>query len=160
MNINISKLARMTAITGTLVALGLVTPAQAEHTIDDYIVCASIPGLGKALDYLKFYDPDTEKSKIRLGLEIKLADADSKKSDGKYCDARFKIEDFNAKIDQLIESSKKKGKSKVGEPHPGTLLCLQSGSDAVAKDLNDLAIAEELGPGEECVAKGHGRKNK
>jgi hypothetical protein len=147
MNINISKLARMTAITGTLVALGLVTPAQAEHTIDDYIVCASIPGLGKALDYLDFHDTPDKPSKIRVGLEAKLADAEIKKSAGKMCEASFKIEDFNTKINQLIDARK----PKVSEPHPGTLLCLELGSDAVV---------EELDPDDDCGSKTKGPRNK
>jgi len=145
MNNKLLNSVRMTAVSGMLVALGLTASAQAED-----IDCASIGGLQDCLGYLDFNDTPDKPSKIRVGLEKKLTDAETKISKSKYCEASFKIEDFNAKINQLIDSQGR-GKPKVGELYEGTLLCLELGSDAVV---------EELDPDDECGSKTKGPRNK
>jgi len=140
MNNKILKSARMFAASGLLLVLGMAAPAQAED-----IICETLEGLNKAMPFLILSDKD------RLGLQGKLDMAYAKIEEGKTCDASFKVADFNAKIVQLDGARK----TKIGETQygAGAIECARTGSDALAKSLNEDA-------GGNCERKTKGPKNK
>ena len=138
MNIKILKSARMVAAGGLLLVLGMAATAQAED-----INCETLLGLNQAMTFLVLSDKD------RLGLQGKLDTASAKISDGKTCDAHFKVAEFSAKVGQLAGARK----PKIGESHDGAVNCALNGSRIVADDLDPTDTCERNG-------KGKGPKNK
>jgi hypothetical protein len=136
MNNKILKSARMFAASGLLLVLGMAAPAQA-----DDINCGTLSGLNEAMPFLILSDKD------RLGLQGKLDMAYAKIEEGKTCDAHFKVDDFNAKVGQLVGARK----TKIDESHDGAVNCALDGSRIVADDLDK---------DDSCVKNGKGPKNK
>ena len=148
MNIKVRKLVRMTAAIGTLIVLGLVTPAQADYVIDcggDY------EGLHNALAELDF-----KNEKDFFALDRKLTEAEDKDGAGKSCDAATKLREFQSKIGKLLTARK----PKIYEPHARTLECLSVGSDTLINELDPIIDANSGERACDTYERPKGPKNK
>ena len=132
MNNKILKSARMAAASSLLLVLGMAAPTQA-----DDINCETLLGLNQAMPFLVLSDKD------RSGLQGKLDMAYTKISEGKTCDAHFKVAEFNAKVGHLAGAKKQK----IGETHDGAVNCALNGSRIVADDLDPTDTCERNGKG-------------
>jgi hypothetical protein len=131
-------------------ALATAAPAMADHydsgfeeSIDGleiWIDCAELGGIRKALDFVDFASDETS-GRDRLGLTGKLDEAHDKylhADPPKPCDAAKKLDDFNAKVDQLV-AAETADKTKISnkEEDRDAIKCLIEGSVAYAAFLRD-----------------------